>query len=327
MGDMSPEQILGPLGWVGSIAAAGMLIWLLLNPRIRALAWLTTLESIRRMEFQAILLLALTLFAGIGYLLFAPGIKESPLWGVVISQIGSDGLGAPGVNTDPRQIFFLQFDYYMQSAMSFFAELFALFMLLALGLFLISNDIQQGFLLTLLPKPLSRGEYLWGRGLGLAITVGAAWIIMGLQIFLLFLIKNPAVLSQPTAPEWKILFCTAVLLMKWASLVAILFFLTLRMPPVAGGLVVLLLFVAGHISSNVHDLATNVALDWPLRLLFWSGYVAMPHYDRAWSAIILDPTANLFQTHTDVAGFVGWAFTYAMVMGLGSWLCFRHRDL
>jgi len=264
------------------------------------------------------------LIFGMGYLLFAPGIKDLPMWGVVFTQLGESG--TPGVNVDGQQLFREQWPYLMMSAMAFFSEVFTLFMLFAIGLFLISTDTQQGFLLTLLPKPLSRGEYLWGRGLGLTATVSSAWIVMGLCIYLIFMIRRFA-LHQPDAGEWKILLTTGLLTMKWATIVAILMLGTLRLPPIAGGFWALLLTMGGHISSKVHDIATDNALGWPQRIISWIGYVIIPHFDNAWSAMILDPAINVFQTTTDVARFIGWSWTYAMACGLWAWWCFRHRDL
>jgi ABC-type transport system involved in multi-copper enzyme maturation permease subunit len=247
-----------------------------------------------------------------------------PMWGIVYSHLGESN--TPGVNVDGQQLFREQWPYLMMSAMAFFSEVLTLFMLFALGLFMVSTDTQQGFLLTLLPKPLSRGEYLWGRGLGLTATVCSAWIVMGLSIYVVFVIRRFA-LHLPEAGEWKILLTTGLLTLKWACIVAILMLGTLRLPPIAGGFWALLLLVGGHISSKVHDIATNTALDGLPRGFAWIGYILIPHFDSAWSAMILDPAYNVFQTTTDVARFIGSAWAYAMVCGLWAWWSFRNRDL
>lgn len=308
-------------GWIGTLLLGLTLIWLLANGRIRALAGLTVLDSIRRMEFQALLLFGAVLLGGMGSILFSQEAMKLPMWRLVVDKIGGDVLGAPGVQGAASQQWEAQFLPLMQSAMAFFAELFIFFMILALGLFLYQNDRQQGFLLTLLPKPVSRGEYLWGRALGLLATVSAAWVLFGCEMFLIYLLYDSA------SPQWKILHTTGILLMKWATLIAILTLLTLRLPVIIGGFCTLLLFVAGHVAVLLHDVGTDEAIAWPIRLGAWAVYVILPHYDQAWSANILDPLINPFQHLHDVARFFGWGWTYLMVCGLLAWHRFRAQDV
>ena len=66
---------------------------------------------------------------------------------------------------------------------------------------------------------------------------------------------------------------------------------------------------------------------WSWRIAAWAGYVLAPHFDRAFSGNILDPAANQLTTATDVAGFLGWAWTYLMICGVWSWGIFRRKDL
>lgn len=325
-----PQSVLGPLGWVGTVALVITLIYLLANGRIRALAKLTVLDSIRRMEFQAILLLAVVLLGGIGYLIFVPDVKDSPLWAMLIERLDTSAVTTPGVTPDATRDFQEKFPALIQSGMLFFAELFTLAMVFALGLLLIPGDIEQGFLLTILPKPATRGEYLWGRGLGVLATVGTAWLVMSLEIFFVFALHDPSVFAdfgEFLRPEWKILWGAVLILFKWASFLAFLLLFTLKMPPVAGGIVALLIFGAGHVSGNLRDLGSDVSIDPFIRAVSWATFVAVPHYERAWSATILDPDTNQFLTYTDAAGFLGWAWLYTMVAGGWLWLIFRKRDL
>ncbi|HYE78095.1 MAG TPA: hypothetical protein VEI97_08920, partial [bacterium] len=284
---MDPQAILGPLGWVGTAALAATVVWLLANPRIRALARLTWMDSLRRMEFQAVLLIAVVLLLGIGYLNFVPDIKDSPLWGFLLSRLEQGAESTPGIVADAQREFQANFNSYLQAGMMFFAEFFTLAMLFALGVQLIAGDIQQGFLLTVLPKPTTRGEYLWGRGLGVLATVTAAWLTMAVVVFLVFAAKEPSIFRNVTLPEWKILWGAALLVMKWASFLAFLLLFTVKLPPVAGGILALLLFGFGHISGNLRDVGSDATVHPTIRAAAWGAFVLMPHYERSWSATIL----------------------------------------
>jgi len=197
----------------------------------------------------------------------------------------------------------------------------------ALGLFIIKQDEEQGFLQTLLPKPVTRGEYLWGRGLGIFATVSAAWVVMVLEVFLIFAIKHPAAFHDLSRPEWRVIWAGGILLMKWASLVAILLLSTLQYGPIAGGIAAVLLFIGGHMTSYLHDAGTDLSQSTIARAIAWITFVMAPHYSRAFSGNILDPTANELNTATLVAEFIGWAWTYMMINGLWSWWIFKRKDL
>ncbi|MEO7993737.1 MAG: hypothetical protein ABI743_05000 [bacterium] len=324
----APNKLLAIGGWIGTVVMAGLLVWLLLNPRIRALTRLTVLEGIRRMEFQSILALGLILLAGMGAVALMPSVRQMPWWNIVIERVsqGENSL-TPGVNTDPTKEFWDHFPFFLQSGMLFFAELFTVALAFAQTLFLISQDLQQGFLLTLLPKPMSRGEYLWGRGLGAVTTVSIAWIALVVEVWIIFVIHDPPALTDWSRPESKILLCGGVLLFKWISAIAILIYATLRLPPVAGGLVTFIWLTGGHIAVMLHNVATDITMPILGRIAFCIGYVTLPHYDGAWSGTILDPATNQFHTASDVATFIGWTLVYTMAFGLGSWVLFRKRDL
>ena len=324
---LNPQTILGPLGWVGTAGMTLNVVWLLTNPRIRALARLTVLEGIRRMEFQAILLLALVLMGGMGYIAFLQHVQDMPLWGMVINKINAGSSLSPGVTSDAQAEFVRNFDRYLQSGMLFFAEAFTVGLTFALGAFAVKQDTEQGFLLTLLPKPMTRGEYLWGRGLGIFGSVAAAWLLMTIEVFLIFAVKHPEAFGNTGRPEWMILFAGGVLLMKWASLIAILFLSTQQMPPVTGTIVSFFIYVSGHFAVILHDMGTDLSLNRVARLFAWLGYILAPHYDRAWSGNILDPTANQLTSKSDVAGFLGWAWLYLWICGVWAWGFFRKRDL
>ncbi len=122
-----------------------------------------------------------------------------------------------------------------------FIQLFTIFFALALGATAIPNEIERKMIYPFLARPLTRGQYLWGKFLAIALLVILNDLIFGAELIVMLAFSAREV-------HWMIL--PACLLISLESLVVIAFalwFSTFATPPVTFALMVLL-YVVGNLS-------------------------------------------------------------------------------
>lgn len=69
-------------------------------------------------------------------------------------------------------------------------QFWGIFIAIIMGISLIPNDIDQRTIYTILSKPVKRYEYVVGRFLGAAITLGVNVLLMGVAFLIVFILKT-----------------------------------------------------------------------------------------------------------------------------------------
>ncbi len=212
----------------------------------------------------------------------------------------------------------------VQAAAFLFGEFFIALICFALGIFLISNEISRGVVLTVLPKPIGRGEYVVGKILGGWIIAVACFEIMAL-ISLAF----AAPYSGTTLDNVPNIFHAMLLMpIKFAILLTLIVYFSMWLPEAAAGFIGLVLFLGGHTSEYLLDLATDDFANQPwLSQSLKATHVILPNLSAVTSTEILDPNATDFTTYAAGVEWVFWALLYlAVVMALAVFT-FRKRSL
>jgi len=193
-------------------------------------------------------------------------------------------------------------------------DILSVLVILLSGATLIRRDIDRRCLDVLLARPLSRLEYLFGKCLGVVITLAILMTVMT-GIFALTL--------QTSGFGWEWSYLQAILASVLQTLVVAslaVLFSTFTSPTLAA-LFTLALFVAGHLTESILKMAAGSASAAALERLTW-----------------LVPALGLFNLRGDVVYGVdvplqrllviaAYAGLYAVTALYASALVFRRRDL
>lgn len=197
-----------------------------------------------------------------------------------------------------------------------FIELFSVGFALALSATSIPNEMERKSLYTVLAKPITRGEYLWGKFLAIAFCIFAAVIVLGLELLILVAVSTRE--FHPMVP-------VACLMIGLESVVvsAIAIWLSTFMTPAVTFTSVLLLYVIGSI-SHVYTLTLttgNPIMGWCMLRL----KSLIPYFDyfSIRSAVTHDhPVSSIYLLSVTLYGIA-----YILVAMLFSEISFLRKDL
>ncbi len=196
----------------------------------------------------------------------------------------------------------------------------------------IASDIESGIALSVLPRPLSRAEFVLGKWLGLMLLItGYATLFGTLELVAIALATG----YEPPHPASALFYLIA----QSGVMLSLALVLSTRLPAVASGLLAIVCFgiawmagitagIAGalHNDAVVHA-ATLVALLFPT--------------DGLWRAALynLEPVAVLVVSHAAVApnpfatanppapAYVGWSLAWIATALTGAVVSFQRRDI
>ncbi len=124
--------------------------------------------------------------------------------------------------------------------------IFGLLVVVFVGSNMVRKEMEKGTILTILSKPVSRRQYLWGKFLGLSLTQISMITVMGL-LFLLMTFISPGEFSFRYLPVIYLTFLEMILI----TAVVILF--STCVSPVLSAVLTLGVFIIGHLSESIRD--------------------------------------------------------------------------
>jgi ABC-type transport system involved in multi-copper enzyme maturation permease subunit len=201
------------------------------------------------------------------------------------------------------------------SAMLVFGAFIAIFV----GVGLVHKEIERRTLYAILSKPIGRGQFLFGKYLGLNLTLLVNIVVMGLGVVLALLYTTRS-LDPLVLRIWP-----AILLIYFELLIitAIALVFSSFSSPALSALLSFFIFVIGHFSSDLRALSDSVAST-PARWLFRVLYYLLPNFSN-FSAI----TATAHGTNPDartVAGAMVYGVMYVAALLSVAALVFRRRN-
>ena len=287
---------------------------------ITAIAWNTCLESIRKLELVLFLILGSMMIFSICFL----SSNEKAL-GIIIKFMGEQefvNVYSPAGLQETDDLIRANILSYLKASGMFFNEIFTLIIAFALTLFMIPHEINTGAIQYILPKPVQRHQYLIGKFLGVFLIVSLCWIIMGLELFFFFTFKEGAV-------DPYLLTAIFLLPLKYAIFIAFMVALTIRMPVIVAGIISLIFFLGGHVSSKLQDffLDPELALDGILKYAAMVAYYLIPHLYPVFSGTIMDKNENVLETWAAVGSWAGYAVLYTVILLIIAIISFRRKSL
>jgi ABC-type transport system involved in multi-copper enzyme maturation permease subunit len=197
--------------------------------------------------------------------------------------------------------------------------LFGAFIAIFVGVGLVHKEIERRTLYAILSKPIGRGQFLFGKYLGLNLTLLVNIVVMGLGVVLALLYTTRSL--DPLV--WRI--WPAILLIYFELLIitAIALVFSSFSSPALSALLSFFIFVIGHFSSDLRALSDSVT-SIPARWLFRVLYYLLPNFSNL-SAI----TATAHGANPDartVAGAMVYGVLYVAALLSVAALVFRRRN-
>jgi ABC-type transport system involved in multi-copper enzyme maturation permease subunit len=148
--------------------------------------------------------------------------------------------------------------------------LFGVFISIFVGIGLVSKEIEKRTVFAIFAKPVGRGEFIIGKFLGLCLTLAINVVVMGLGVSLALVFVGGGHLAGTIWGSIALIFFELTII----TAVAILF--SSFSSPALSALLTFLIFVIGHFSSSLRDLAENLGSE-SAKLFFNAVYYALPN--------------------------------------------------
>jgi ABC-type transport system involved in multi-copper enzyme maturation permease subunit len=180
--------------------------------------------------------------------------------------------------------------------------LFGAFIAIFVGVGVVYKEIEKRTVFAIFAKPVSRGEFLVGKYLGMALTllVNVAIMGVGLSLALLYVRQgwDPLIINV-----WP-----AILLIYFELLIitAVALVFSSFSTPALSALLSFLVFIIGHFSADLKSLAVSTGAT-PARLFFTALYYALPNLSNY---SYITPAAH---GELPSAGFAGMVIVYAII--------------
>jgi len=123
---------------------------------------------------------------------------------------------------------------------------FGLLVVVFVGSNMVRKEMEKGTILTILSKPVSRRQYLWGKFLGLSMTQISMIAVMGV-LFLLMTFISPGEFSFRYLPAIYMTFLEMILI----TAVVVLF--STCVSPILSAVLTMGVFIIGHLSESIRD--------------------------------------------------------------------------
>ncbi|MFH1675786.1 MAG: ABC transporter permease subunit [bacterium] len=310
----------------------GLVLWLVLvyaRGKFRllpsfAIARVTVLDSIMRLEVIFLLIIGILLVGVFGFNLFSPQTRNLLIKSTIVQGRFTDITGGTNMELTQLEKEKSLCDLLVQAAL-LMAEFFVAIIGFVLSMFLLPGEINRGVILSILPKPLTRGEYVFGKFLGTWMIVTGCFFVLALELLGIQAIFYSS--RGLSAINWHLLKAMALFPFKYATLVLVIMGLTLRFPEAVAGIVGIGIFIGGHFAEKIYDLSRDFA-DSPIFVYaFKFAYYILPHLTEAFSVNILDKNADALISWPTVFGWLWQIMVYnCLLLWLLTWL-FKRRSL
>ncbi len=196
--------------------------------------------------------------------------------------------------------------------------LFGVFIAIFVGVGLVSKEIEKRTLYTVFSKPVSRGEFILGKYLGLCLTLLVNVSVMGLGVSAALLYVGGSGLA----------------LSIWGTVILIFFELTIVTAvaivfssfssPSLSALLSFLVFVIGHFSYSLRDFAENLGSD-AAKVFFGTIYYLLPNFSHF--EFVTNAAHGDFPPLVSIAGGLAYTFVYVSILLMITVFVFNRRNL
>jgi len=197
--------------------------------------------------------------------------------------------------------------------------LFGVFIAIFVGVGLVYKEIERRTLYAILSKPIGRAQFLFGKYLGLNLTLLINVALMGVGVTLALVYVRRGWDSSLLRIWPAILLIYVELLIVTA--VALVF--SSFSSPALSALLTFFMFIIGHFSGDLQSLA-NSASTGPARWLFRALYYLLPNLSNY--SVITATTHGVLPAPRAVLAAVAYALAYIVALLSLAALIFRRRN-
>ena len=195
--------------------------------------------------------------------------------------------------------------------------LFGTFIAIFVGVGLVSKEIEKRTVFAVFSKPIGRGEFIVGKYLGLCLTILVNVLVMaaGVSVALLY-VGN----TQLAGSIWGSVF---LIFLELAITTAVAILFSSFSSPALSALLTFFVFIIGHLSASLLDLAIGLASKSAI-YLFAAIYYVLPNLAnfsfRTEAANGLTPNGPM------LFGGIAYAAVYIAILLTGTFLIFSLRN-
>lgn len=195
--------------------------------------------------------------------------------------------------------------------------LFGAFISIFVGVSLVSKEIEKRTVYALFAKPVSRAEFVLGKYLGLCLTLLVNVLVMGIGVSLALLYVGGGSLAVSIWGAIYLIFLELIIL----TAVAILF--SSFSSPALSALLTFFVFIIGHFSQSLNDLAANLGSSFA-RIVFGAIYYGLPNLSNF---VFRTETANgIALPSSMIFGATAYALIYAAILLVLTIAIFSRRN-
>ena len=195
--------------------------------------------------------------------------------------------------------------------------IFGAFISIFVGVSLVSKEIEKRTVYAIFSKPIGRGEFIIGKYLGLCLTLFVNVLIMGVGVSLaLFYVGG----SSLAFSIWGAIF---LIFLELTILTAVSILFSSFSSPALSALLTFFIFIIGHFSASLRDLATNIGSQ-TAKFVFDAIYYLLPNlsfYTFATNAAYGD-----FPPSSMLLGATFYAIFYVSILLAITVLIFSRRN-
>jgi len=201
-------------------------------------------------------------------------------------------------------------------------HLFSLVIAVFVGTNLIGREIEKRTIFTLISKPVSRGEFVVGKHLGLTAVLGVLLTLMIISAYVVYILNRfGGIYAFPvTSMVVAVLFSYVEL---WLITAAALLFSSFT-SPILAALLTFSLYLAGHFSRSLLQLGSiskNIFIEQLTRIV----YVILPDLERLnWRN---GAAYGLMPTGDEAGAALVYGIVYTLLLLVAAILVFRQREI
>lgn len=195
--------------------------------------------------------------------------------------------------------------------------LFGVFISIFVGVSLVSKEIEKRTVYAIFSKPIGRGEFIIGKYLGLCLTLLLNVVIMGVGVSLALLYVGGKALTFSIWGAILLIFFELMIL----TAVAVLF--SSFSSPALSALLSFFVFIIGHFSASLNDLAKNLGSTFA-QYFFALIYYLLPNLSHF--SFIANSAHGDFPPSSMILGSLAYAIVYVIILLILTILIFSRRN-
>ncbi len=194
---------------------------------------------------------------------------------------------------------------------------FGVFIAIFTGVSLVSKEIEKRTVYAIFAKPVSRGEFIAGKYFGLLLTllVNVAVMGFGLSLALLYVGGRDMAISV-----WP---CIFLIFLELAILTAVAVMFSSFSSPALSALLTFFVFIIGHLSSSLRDLAAGIGSKATI-YFFEAVYYILPNL--ALFSFRTESANGLVPNSAMIFGGIAYAAIYSAILLTITIMIFNRRN-